>query len=172
MTHTMTFVRTEVVRTQVLWTDAVLNSSPVSTARELIRAAFARDAFNWVAYFAIGPDGLCYASLRVNLDFAEHREQLLTHPRVRVTPNWVERVAPDLRVLVEEFEGLVARHGFRVVARLGVRRGAMSGLMTSQPGDPIVWAVGPVQGLSQPIKSLPELTTQYALSDALTEPSV
>ena len=171
MTRTMTYARTELARVQILWTEATLNPTSTSYSRDLIRSAFASQAFRWTAYYALGPDGRCYASLRVDLDEKVHREQLRIDPLVKTSATWVDRVAPDLRMLVEQFERLVALFGFRVVARLCARRGEMPSAAKARPAPSIIWANGTPRGFPRKIQGLHELVAQYALSDTLVEPA-
>jgi hypothetical protein len=171
MTGTLTYARTELARVQILWTEATLNPTSTSYSRDLIRSAFTCQAFRWTAYYALGPDGRCYASLRVDLDEEVHREQLRIDPLVKTSAAWVDRVAPDLRMLVEQFESLVDRFGFQVVARLCARRVAMPPAAEARPAPAIIWANGTNRGFPRKIKGLQELVAQYVLSDALVEPA-
>lgn len=168
MTRTSTFARTELVRTQLLWTDAELNPDPTADSRRLIREAFDRSVFKWAGYFALGSDRLCYAALRISLDLWRHREELRVHPQVAASSAWVDRIAPDLHVLVEEFAALVARFGLRVVSRMGVQRGSLQSLGAAR-GPAIVWVGGPTRDLTKEVRGLAELTMKYALSESLPE---
>jgi hypothetical protein len=168
MTSTSTYARTELVRTQILWTEAVLNPNPDGRARAVIRESFENDGFRALVFYAIGKHGYCYAKLVVSLDDEAHQHRLQIVRRVKVSVAWQDRVAPDLRVMVEQFSGLVERFKFRIHLSLSVKPGTGPKWEGQRPTR-ITWAPGQIIGLPpRLIGSLEELAVDYVLSDSLS----
>jgi hypothetical protein len=190
------FARKEVIKINLFWLhQELMPKRSHSGAREKIRQAFDRQSFRWVEYFALGADGLCYANLIVSFDPEAHARRLRIHPRVAPSRAWVDQIAPQLRIAVEQFKELEKRCELYVVARMKVqpelfedtdaeeestsspkvtRMKPQTGSfksMDSEPLPPIIWAPGRMHNVSEEISGLEELRAGLTFSENLSPPT-
>ncbi len=167
----MTAAREKVIRLQIALAFSVLNTNPAPHSHEILRAAFNRRAFQEISFYVCGPDGLCYAVLKLRLDSVLHLEELRVSPQVTIPLGWEDGIAPDWQAFVDQLEDLVIQWLDSYIAvRLKVRRELMPSTLELPTGPRIVWADGPTRSVTRPIRQLRELTAEYALSDALPNP--
>lgn len=167
-TQTKTSTRAELIQVNMEVLAVRLLSKPRGIIDRVIRPGVEQGFIRRLDFWGLDEEGLCHARLSLKVDWAEHNRQVQITSRVRIDGRWVERVAPEVRTLLEGFERAVEQRGLRVRGSISLVEGADRARLQQQLAlptwRPAPWAEAAAQ-TAFPIKGLTEVNVELNLVD-------
>jgi hypothetical protein len=166
-TRTSTYARTELLRVNLELVIARLLENAAGLIERILRPALNQQVIRSLEFFGFDDEHRCHIRLQLNIDWAEHKMQLETSPQARLDSRWQRGQAPEVRVLLQEFEKVVEERGLRVgaVMRLvpGPKPDWLRGLV--RPGRRSPDWVEPPHSTKYSVRGLSELEVALELAD-------